>query len=75
MDGYILVTEDSLDSVSEATGLPKMFWEREMNRINLYGGNLVVFPHEGQISQVTIDGMYDVAFVMKQKFGLEPHNG
>lgn len=72
MEGYLEVTKDSLNKVAEVSGLPTSFWEREMDRINAHGGTLVVFDHDGALSQLTIDDVYDTAFVMKQKFGLEP---
>lgn len=75
MNGYIIVNEDVLDIVAEVTQLPQTFWERELKRIENYPVNLVVFGHEGEIKQVSIDMAYNVAFVMKQKFGLEPYSG
>lgn len=71
MDGYILVVEETLDKVTEATGLPRHYWEHELKRFDGFGRYFVVFPKDGQIVFTTFDKGYSVPFVMKQKFGLE----
>lgn len=66
---YWIVTEDSLDEVAEKTNRDRRFFEREMQRINDYNCELVVFFHEGQWKQVSIDRKYNVDFVMKHHYG------
>lgn len=72
MDGFILVSEKTLDDVSKATNLPRSYWERELERFEGFARHLIVFPNErGQIVSTSFSKEYDVPFVMKQKFGLE----
>lgn len=72
MDGYILITTETLDRVAEISQLPRTFWERELNRFDGLDRHYILFPNEkGQLVTTSFDKAYDVRFVMKQKFDLE----
>lgn len=76
MDGYLLVTDKTLDRVAEITKLPRSYWETEMIRFDGWDRHYVVFPDEkGQLVTTSFDKSYNVQYVMKQKFDLEPLGG